>query len=194
MRHLMIGVDPGLKGGIAILEGNKPVPLLLAAMPLIKPAVKGGKKKGRDQYDVEGIVSILRRARATGLCTGVVEKLHPLPAMIARKKGAKGSPLVAAGGSIANYNRGGSFWGFVFLFAALGIPLEPVLPRTWQKEMFKGTSSGDTKQRSIIAAQRLFPGVSLLPTVKSRKKSDGLSDALLLAGYGRLYVKKVWSD
>ena len=189
----MIGVDPGLKGGIAILEGNKTAPLLLTAMPLIKPAVKSGKKKGRDQYDVEGIVTILRRARATGLCTGVVEQLGPLPIMIAKKKGAKGPPpLVAAGGTIANYNRGGSFWAFVFLFAALGVPLEPVLPRVWQKEMLKGTPAGDTKQKSIIAAQRLFPGVSLLPTVKSLKKSDGLSDALLLAAYGRLSGKKVW--
>ena len=44
MRKLMIGVDPGLRGGIAILEGNKTAPLWLTAMPLIKPGAKGGKK------------------------------------------------------------------------------------------------------------------------------------------------------
>ncbi len=177
MRHLTIGVDPGLHGGIAILEGNEDTPLVLLPMPIHRPG-----KKGRDQYDVDSIVQLMRRAKATGSCVGVVEKLHPLPAKIAK-------------GVIANYNRGAAFWFWVAVFGALRIPLlEAVLPRVWQKEMLAGTPAGDTKQRSVIAAQRLFPGVSLLPTERSRKPSDGLSDALLIAEFGRRRAARVWDE
>lgn len=167
MRRLVIGVDPGLRGGIAILEHGRENPTLLVPMPIVKPS-----RGGRDQYDVDQVVALMRRAKATGSCRAVVEKLHSLP------------PDIAKGG-IANYNRGAAFWFFVGVFGALRIPLEPVLPRVWQREMLKGSPAGDTKQRSILAAQRLFPGVSLLPTERSRKPSDGLSDALLIASYGQ---------
>lgn len=176
MHSLVIGVDPGLRGGIAILEAEGHRPLLLEPMPIVKPS-----KKGRDQYDVGRITEIMRRAKTTGPCRAVVEKLHSLPPDIAR-------------GGIANYNRGAAFWFFVGVFGALRIPLEPVLPRVWQRAMFAGTPAGDTKQRSILAAQRLFPGVSLLPTERSRKPSDGLSDALLLAEYGRRRAARVWDE
>jgi hypothetical protein len=51
--------------------------------------------------------------------------------------------------------------------------------------MLEGTQGDDTKQRSIIAAKRLFPEVSLRRTERSRKDDDGISDAILLAEYGR---------
>jgi hypothetical protein len=51
--------------------------------------------------------------------------------------------------------------------------------------MLAGTPGEDTKQRSVIAAQRLFPNVSLLPTPRCKKPSDGIADALLIAEWGR---------
>lgn len=41
------------------------------------------------------------------------------------------------------------------------------------------------KQSSILMAQRLFPGVNLLPTPRCTKPSDGMAEALLIAEYGR---------
>lgn len=98
--------------------------------------------------------------------------------------------MIAKGG-IANYNRGAAFWFFVGIFGALRIPFEPALPRVWQREMHRGTPAGDTKQRSIVAAQRLFPRVSLLPTERSRRPNDGLADALLISEYGPRHAARV---
>ena len=58
--------------------------------------------------------------------------------------------------------------------------------RKWQKVMHAGVSAGDTKTASIIAAKRRFPGVSLLPTNKCRKDSDGMADALLIARWAQI--------
>ena len=71
------------------------------------------------------------------------------------------------------------------------INLEQLMVRAYNLKI-AGTPAGDTKQRSVIAAQRLFPGVSLLPTERSRKASDGLADALLLASYGQRQAARVW--
>ena len=166
----IIGVDPGLRGGIAVLEGSREP----AVVPI--PIVKAGKR-GRDQYHVPSIVNFLRNWREA--TTVYIERLQPLPASIAK-------------GVIANYNRGAALWLFIGICSALKIPHVLVSPRVWQREMFQGTPGSDTKQRSILAAQRLFPGVSLLPTERSRKPSDGLSDALLIAEYGRRWTARVW--
>lgn len=159
----VIGVDPGLSGGLALLRDDD-VPVVI---PM--PIVRGGKG-ARDQYDVDGIARYLRAWTVSGDLV-VIERLLPLPASVAP-------------GVIANYNRGAGVWLFRGICAALRISHELVSPRTWQREMLAGTS-GDTKQRSIVAAGLLFPGVCLRPTERSRKPSDGMSDALLLAEYGR---------
>lgn len=171
---IVLGVDPGLHGGIAVLDrwtGTATV----YPMPLLPPS-----PNGRDDYDVPQILRLLSIALYRPERLVVVEKMRSLPSMFR----AKGGELKHAGGSIANYNRGGSWQGFRFGLTALGIPFEPVYPQVWQKAMLD-PGSGDTKTRSILAAQRLFPTTSLLPTARSRKPSDGLSDALLIAEWGR---------
>jgi len=75
--------------------------------------------------------------------------------------------------------------GFAWLLEALEIPYQLVSARTWQKSMLAGTSGADTKQRSILAAGRLFPGVNLKRSARARKADDGIADALLLAEYAR---------
>ena len=103
-----------------------------------------------------------------------VEKSQPMPPIV------KGKPM---GGSIANFARGCAT-GWAWMLTGMDIPYQLVHPRTWQKVMLAGTNGADTKQRSIIAAQRLFPGVSLLRTPRCRKLDSNFSDALLLAAYG----------
>lgn len=83
---------------------------------------------------------------------------------------------------------------------AYGVTHIKVPPKEWQKEMHKGvplikkmsstkkTQVKDTKAMSIIAAQRIFPGVSLgrqMKTKLSTVPDDNLVDALLIAEYGR---------
>lgn len=177
----VIGVDPGLQGGLALLRGDD-VPVVI---PM--PIVRGGKG-ARDQYDVDSL-----RARLAVWSSGprprvVIERLQPLPGKFKRKGGKE----VKAGGTIANYNRGLAQGLLVGICSTLGISYELVSPRTWQREMLAGTSGADTKQRSILAAGRLFPGVSLRPTERSRKASDGMADALLIAAYGQRRLSRVW--
>ena len=76
--------------------------------------------------------------------------------------------------------------GFGFLqgvLRACSIPYELVKPQKWKKA-FSVTADKNT---SIEVCKRLFPGVSLLPTERSRRDSDGMAEALLLAEYARRY-------
>ena len=168
---MIVGVDPGVKGGIAFLLGEVSS---VRPMPTHRP-----KKGGRETYDVQEIAMLLR-----GVCGGgimaVLERLAPMPPFLARGGGA----LAGAGGSIANYHRGLGRGLFEGILTALGIPYHLVGPREWQDEMLP-LRGGDTKARSIARARELFPDVSLYPTARSRKASDGLADALLLAEFGR---------
>ncbi len=127
-----------------------------------------GHNASRDEYDLVGIRKWLKGFHGDLFVT--VEKSQPLPPKF--------------GGGFANYQRGCST-GWAWMLTALEISYQLVAPRTWQKVMHAGTSGTDTKQRSIIAAQRLFPRVDLRRSEKSRKLDDGLADALLLAEYGR---------
>lgn len=69
---------------------------------------------------------------------------------------------------------------------ALKIPYTLIKPQAWQKMMHAGADSKlELKERSIQVAQRLFPEVSLLPTARCRKMSDGMAEALLIAEFGR---------
>lgn len=76
----------------------------------------------------------------------------------------------------------GENFGFIKgVLTAFGIPFELVRPQKWKKE-FSITSDKNT---SIEVCKRLFPDVSLLPSSLSKKDSDGMAEALLMAEYAR---------
>lgn len=168
---IAIGVDPGKSGAIAQIESDA-MEIHIQPMPLII------SKGSRPEFNIPEIRNILSLAIAEGEVFVTVEKLSPMP-------------TGKMGGSIANYNRGcASCWSWIL--TAMVISHQLVTPRAWQKVMIGGTSGTDTKQRSLIAAQRLYPGVDLKRTPRCKKLSSGYSDALLLAGYGmRTYQGKV---
>lgn len=156
------GIDPGLTGGLALLDADGavleawPMPVLLAP-------------RGRREYHVAEIRDTLERWRQ-GQVFVTVEQLHAMPARL--------------GGSLANYNRGLSN-GFAWMLQSLRIPFSLVNPATWQRRMLEGTAGSDTKQRAVIACGRRFPAQDLRATARSKKPHDGIADALLIADYGR---------
>lgn len=76
----------------------------------------------------------------------------------------------------------GQNFGFIQgLLTAFSIPYELVRPQKWKREF---GITGD-KNTSIAVCKRLFPAVSLLPTERCRKESDGMAEALLMAEYAR---------
>lgn len=84
-------------------------------------------------------------------------------------------------GVVSMFNFGHNLGYIEGLLQAFDIPYQLVPPQTWKKE-FCVTSDKNT---SIEVCRKLFPHVCLLPTSRSRKPSDGMAEAMLLAEYAR---------
>lgn len=173
----MIGVDPGLRGGMArLLYRGGPLEVEVVPIPVIPARTRIGrdgktKKVSRDQYDLAGICYQLGLWADAGSVFAYVEQSIPFP------------PKLKAG-SLAQFQRGVAR-GWAWAFTALAIPHVLVHPRTWQKELLAGLPKNDKKQSSIVAAQRLFPGVDLRRNARCKVPHDGIAEALLIAEYGR---------
>lgn len=175
---IVIGIDPGVEGGIARI-----CPTLGAVVWPMPTLTKANKRKA---VDGRGVALLLQQEVADAAVLHarlfvVIERQQPLPPVLGGGKGA--------GGSVANFGRGRAAL-FEGMLDWAGIEYRLVNPREWQDEMLP-LRGGSTKDRSIIQAKKLFPGVSLYPTARSRKESDGLSDALLLAEFGRRRLANV---
>jgi crossover junction endodeoxyribonuclease RuvC len=164
----IVGIDPGKSGAFAALrpdlQGFSGTPAHVSPLPLVH------SPKGRDEYSLRGIYALLVLGGHI-----FIERQQPIPAQV----------VGGAGGAITNYSLGYIQGVLEGQCAALGLPYELVTPRRWQAEMLDGIAGEDTKQRAVIAAQRLFPHVSLLRTERSRKLDSGFADALLIAEWGR---------
>lgn len=84
-------------------------------------------------------------------------------------------------GVVSMFNFGHNLGFIEGLLQAYKIPYQLVRPQTWKKEF---SITGD-KQTSIDMCKKLFPGVNLLATPRSKKENDGMAEALLLAEYAR---------
>lgn len=161
---IVIGIDPGISGALAVVDGERH---LLGVWDT--PATDAGRR----QYLDREMVSLLLEASQLGACRGVfVEAQGPRP-----KQGCK-----------ASYGTGLGFGLWRGIIAATGLPLYVVSPQTWQRSAYSGVT-GEGKERSFIAAQRLFPDIELTKP-KSRKLTlDGRADAALIAVYGLTNLK-----
>lgn len=85
-------------------------------------------------------------------------------------------------GVISMFNFGQSYGFIQGVLRACGIGYQLVPPGTWKRE-FGLLNAG--KQGSVDVCKKLFPGVSLMPSERCRKESDGMGDALLLCTYAQ---------
>ncbi len=84
------------------------------------------------------------------------------------------------------FNYGVGFGRLIGWIEAMGVPYTLVTSPQWMKVMHQGCDGKlTTKERSFQACARLFPGVNLLATDRSKKPHDGMAEALLIAEYGR---------
>jgi hypothetical protein len=163
MSKTYIGIDPGLKGGVAALSSDGG---LVMREPM--PVMKFDRRNSVDVVKLREFFLLIQDAFV------IIES--------AQKFSAGVNALTS------------TWFGYGRITAMLeldGIPFHVVAsPRTWQSEYWarpklpKGQKF-DTKSASITAAKRLFPGESFLPSSRSKKPSDGITDALLLAEYAR---------
>lgn len=181
-----LGIDPGKLGAIAILDAELGCVVDVKPMPVLKGGkVRGKKTKTPDEYDLISIAYTLKFYRERAVLT-TLERSQPLPVMRSGKPDPRsGKQTLIRPGGIAQFNRGVQR-GFEWMLAVLDMPYQLAPPAEWMKVMHLGVpKGGTTKQRSIIAAQRLFPETDLRRTSKCTTQDDGMAEALLLAEFGR---------
>lgn len=155
----IIGIDPGLKGGLAFLEGGK----FYSCHPM--PT----NNKGVDTERLNAI--IINYVLDTW---GDVFVKHPTAYI--EKQHTRGNQ----GG---NFTIGTNYGRILAVLELLSIPYVEVNPQEWQAAMLTGWSA-DTKEAAILYCQNLGWAV---PTRSNRADSplnDGISDALVIAAYG----------
>ena len=151
----IIGVDPGLTGAIAILDGNKVINLF--EMPIMAEG-----KKNKRQLNSAQLVSIIKENIKNKEETAViVEQVNAMPGQ----------------GVTSMFNFGQTFGAIKGVCAALELPIFFVRPSKWKKHFELINSSKDSSRTKVI---EMYPSLS---NQLSKKKDVNKSDAILIARF-----------
>ncbi len=157
--QVWIGIDPGVTGAFAAIRGSS---CKFYDMPTIEVAT--GKKR-RNDYDVQGVISILNEASRNAITVTVaIERQQAMPDQ----------------GVSSTFKTGLGFGILIGVLSALELPFELVAPVSWKKALMADMPKD--KGASIVKAKQLFPW---LAGDLSRKKDHARADALLIAEYAR---------
>jgi crossover junction endodeoxyribonuclease RuvC len=159
--RVVLGIDPGLDGGLACLTLVGQC-IHLGVMPVI-----GKKGEGKREIDGPEIVSWLVRVQDVFDIVGcAIEHVHAMP-----KQGVT---------SMFNFGYG---YGVVRgILTAHHMKTILVPSTTWKKDVLTGTKRD--KCAAISYCQRSFPNTDLIPE-RCRTPHDGMADALCIAEYCR---------
>ena len=130
----IIGIDPGLKGGIAALH-YKDQELFLCEvfkMPTKKSHGKGDELNYKAAYDL-----------ISGADMCYIEKSQAMP----------------GNGTASMFKYGGQYFSLLCILEILSIPYVPINVRKWKNKMLEGMDKSD-KKASIAKALSLFPTLS----------------------------------
>jgi crossover junction endodeoxyribonuclease RuvC len=142
---IIIGVDPGISGGIAIIRADG-VPLLCEPLPIIRDGSLAWVDGGRMQ-------SILIDTLEGSPACALIERAQPMPKQ----------------GSASGFNYGVGFGSLLAIFQARGIPIELIAPSRWKGAM--GLTS--KKTLSLDKARLLYPSIDL-PRAKDEGRAEAL--------------------
>lgn len=158
MYDYIIGIDPGVNGGIATIKGTE--------LRLVKrcPHVK---IKTKTDYDVQGMADIIKPYSGLNACIHL-ELVHSFP----------GQGVT----SMFNFGKGYGMW--LMAAAAYGMPIFLVTPQQWKKKILVNTDK--SKGAAILKAKQVFPEVNLKPGLL-RKEHDGMAEAICIALYGEIH-------
>jgi crossover junction endodeoxyribonuclease RuvC len=151
----IIGVDPGLSGGIAILDNTNVIELF--NMPVM-PDGKKNKRQLNSALLVKLIKDHIKNLEDTVM---VVEQVNAMPGQ----------------GVTSMFNFGQTFGAIKGICAALGLPIFFVRPAKWKKHFELINSSKDSSRTKAI---EMYPSIS---EQLSKKKDVNKSDAILIARY-----------
>lgn len=158
MATAILGIDPGLDGGLALVTFDG---VITEIMPTI------GAEKGR-LLDVAALDEWFT-AHHPGIRMAFIEQ----PGM---RTGLSAQSVMKTG-------RG--FGSLEALLTVHKIPFEIVSPQRWCKAMHLGCEGANPKDKSKLAVKRIFPHVDLRKSSRATIVHDGMMDALLIAEYGR---------
>lgn len=155
----VIGIDPGVKGGLAVVDGDT----LVDAWPLPTRLVDG--RKGIDGARLADLVTAIGPVRMV-----VVERIPGLGPGIGKQS------AMSVGWSLGTIHT---------VLAILQRPTSTVLPADWQKAASvlwpKGAKAAERKRAELDRARSLWPHRTW------RAADSGMADAALMAwGWGRV--------
>ena len=162
---IVVGIDPGLSGAIAILENNKV--LNIFDMPVMAEG-----KKNKRQLNSAQLVNIIKDStKPDAEIAVVVEQVNAMPGQ----------------GVTSMFNFGQTFGAIKGVCAALELPIFFVRPSKWKKHFELINSSKDSSRTKVI---EMYPSLS---SQLAKKKDVNKSDAILIARFyyeTRLKVSK----
>lgn len=162
----ILGIDPGLKGGIALLTSIAPGGFkMLQTAKLVMP-VQGHVIQVGDIVDW-----IARQNPEAGVrdIHAFIEQVGAMP-----KQGLS-----------STFKFGTGYGQVIGMCQTLRIPFTLVTPQKWKGEILAGTAKD--KDAAIAYCRREFPTINLIPE-RCRVPHDGLADALCIAAYGMRHV------
>ncbi len=164
------GIDPGLTGGLCILQkGNIHNVVDARIMPISDKDINMGVIKNYLSY-YKPYLTIIER------------QIVVRPKMVEGKEQRQG--LGSAAKTMLNYGK------LIGLLIGIGLNYVVVDSREWQSHYadmtppIKWTYNKPTKTRSVSIAVSLYPTVNLFRTPLCHKPHDGMAEAVLLAHYG----------
>ena len=153
----IIGIDPGLSGGIAILDDLKIFDIY--DMPIMSEG-----KKNKNQLNSAQLVNIIKKnIISNGDTFLIVEQVSAMPGQ----------------GVTSMFNFGQTFGSIKGICAALNLPIFFVRPAKWKKHFDLINSSKDASRTKVI---EMYPSIS--PRL-SKKKDVNKADAILIDRYFR---------
>lgn len=155
-KKLIIGIDPGLKGGIALMDEG--IPRAVWKMPVIK----SGTKTILNLQALKSIFDECISIAGDSGCLVVLERVHAMPKQ----------------GVVSVFTFGEGYGVMKGMATAYNLGLMEVRPTEWQSEILQGVPKDLGKKRSIAFCLGRFHTLGML--------GDGETDALCIALYGHL--------
>ena len=152
---IIIGIDPGVSGGISILENKKVIEVY------DMPTMIDGKKNKRQVNGAQVANIIKEKLDDNKETVVVVEHVNAMPGQ----------------GVTSMFNFGQSFGVIKGICSALSLPIYFVRPTKWKKHFNLIKTNKDASRTKAI---EIYPGIS---HKISRKKDSNKADAILIARY-----------
>lgn len=170
MRDVILGIDPGLTGGIAAQNISTSALEVVVPMPIVKPK-SIFKVSAQPEIDAEGLLKLLK-PHAARITHVVIEGVHSMP-----------------GQGVASMFKFGFGYGLVCgvlesLALDHGFTIQKAVPAVWKSTM--GLSCD--KRDSLTRARELWPSHD---KIWKLRKNDGLAEAALLCEFARRSCKGI---